>query len=121
MNKMIAVVCLAFAFGAGLGVWAGRELFPRRWDQDRYYQQMLEKFDRELGLDAGQRGKVEKILQDRRQKMKALKEESRPRYEQIRSSAQMEIRVLLTPEQRPKFDRMEAEWKERKDRSRWDR
>ena len=108
--RTIACVCLAsLALGGASGWYAGREVFPKRWNQKERYQQMLERFGRELKLTPEQKTQVGAILEAKRQKIEALRAEMRPRFQEIRRTTQLDIRRQLTPEQQPKFERMEAE------------
>ena len=114
-NRAIALACLAgLLAGAAGGWWAGRELFPRRWGWEQRYEKMLERFSSELKLAPEQKEQVKALLEAKRQKMEALRNEVRPRREEIRQSTQSEIRKLLSPEQQTKFDRMEKEWQARR-------
>lgn len=114
-TKSTALACLlTFALGTGAGWWAGRELFPRRVDRQQRYQQMLERFGTQLNLTPEQKEQVKVLFEAKRQKMKALREETRPRYDEIRRAAKEDIRKLLTPEQQKKFDQMELEWEARR-------
>ena len=114
-RRVAAFACLAsLTLGAGAGWWAGRDLFPRRWSWEQRYQRMWERFSSQLKLTAEQRDQVKVLLEAKRQKMSALRVETRPRYEEIRRSTQAEIRRMLSPEQQKKFDRMEMEWQARR-------
>ena len=114
-TRAVALACLTgLLVGAAGGWWAGRDLFPRRWDWEQRYEKMLERFSSELKLAPDQKEQVKTLLEAKRQKMEALRNEVRPRREEIRQSTQAEIRKLLSPEQETKFDRMEKEWKSRR-------
>ena len=107
------VCLLSFALGIGTGWWAGREAFPRRWNQEQRYQQMLERFNDRLRLTPEQKTQVKTVFETKRKKMEALREEMRPHFELIRLETQRDLRQLLTPGQQKRFDRMEAEWQAR--------
>ncbi len=114
-KRWTAFVCLTgIVLGTGVGWWAGRDLFPRRWGWEQRYQRMLERFSSELKLTPEQKDRVKVLLEAKRQKMETLRAEARPRYEEVRISTQTEIRKLLSPEQQKRFDRMEMEWKRRR-------
>ena len=115
LTRTVVLACLAgLLVGAAGGWWAGRELFPRRWGWEQRYEKMLERFSSELKLTPDQKEQVKALLEAKRQKMEALRNEVRPRREEIRQSTQTEIRKLLSPEQQTKFDRMEKEWQARR-------
>ena len=104
---------LSLILGIAAGWWAGRDLFPRRWNRGELYQQMLEQFSDRLRLTPDQKRQVNTIFETKKAKMKALREEMRPRFELIRLETQRDLRRLLTPAQQKRFDRMEAEWQAR--------
>ena len=109
-SRAVALACLAgLLAGAGGGWGAGRGLFPRRWSWEQRYEKMLERFNSELRLTPEQREQVKVLLDAKRQKMEALKNEARPRREEIRQATRTEIRKLLSPEQQQKFDKMVKE------------
>ena len=111
-KRGIAFICLmSFALGSGAGWWAGRDLFPRRWNREQRYTEMLERFNSQLKLTPAQRSQIKALLDAKRQRMEAMREERR---EEFRRFTREEIRKLLTPEQQKKFDRMELEWQVRR-------
>ena len=115
LKKVIALSCLAgFALGTGTGWWAGRDLFPRRWSWEQRYESMLERFSSQLKLTPEQKEQVKVLLEAKRRKMEALRNETRPRREEVWKSTQAEIRKLLSLDQQKKFDRMEMEWQVRR-------
>jgi Spy/CpxP family protein refolding chaperone len=63
----------------------------------------------DLGLTADQQGRIQSILETRKQDMAAFWDENRPRMEMIVDSARAEIRSVLTEEQRTELDRRRAE------------
>ena len=111
--KNAAAFLLIFLFGIGTGWWAGREVFPRHWNRQQRYQQMLDRFSQKLRLTPEQKTQVKAIFDAKRQKMDALRGEMKPKFEEIRRSTQEEMRKILTPEQQKRFERMEAEWQSR--------
>lgn len=111
-KRGIAFTCLlSFALGGGAGWWAGRDLFPRHWNREQKYKEMLERFNSQLKLTPAQRDQIKALLDANRQKLEAMREERR---EEFRRFTREEIRTLLTPEQQKKFDRMELEWQARR-------
>ncbi|OGR60197.1 MAG: hypothetical protein A2X36_03470 [Elusimicrobia bacterium GWA2_69_24] len=67
---------------------------------------MVEKFSRELKLDAAQKDAVRAVLESRRESMRAFKKETGARFDEIRLSMDSEIKKVLTPEQQKAFDAM---------------
>lgn len=118
-------VAVAFLVGGVVGVGGAWWIVPRgvhRWEHGQPQARLLERFTRRLRLTAEQRAQVATILEATRQKIEALRAESRPRFEAIRNSTRAEIRQLLTPEQQQTFDVMDAEFERKMKRFRghWD-
>ena len=69
---------------------------------DRHFGEMLKE---RYGLSDEQAARVEAIVQRRRPRVDSLMATVQPRVRAMFDSTNAEIRVLLTPEQRVKFDR----------------
>lgn len=65
---------------------------------------LVERLDRELNLSADQQRQLESVLQRNRQRMQAFQASTREEFETLRRELDAEIRAILTPEQRAKFD-----------------
>lgn len=90
---------------------------PPRSAEDRATR-MVERFTDELELNAGQKAQISTLLETKRGEIRALDDEMRPRFQDIRRSIKDEIRKVLTPEQALKFEEMERKRQERRrDRS----
>jgi Spy/CpxP family protein refolding chaperone len=63
-------------------------------------------FTRDLNLNADQQSQVQAILSDMRARYSDLHSKLDPEYEQVRQQGREQIRQLLTPEQRPKFEEL---------------
>ena len=57
-----------------------------------------------LGLTSAQSQHVDAILQQRHTEVKAIHDQTDAQIEQIRQKGRDQIRAVLTPEQRPKFE-----------------
>jgi Spy/CpxP family protein refolding chaperone len=114
-----AQVGAAVALGAVLGAAAAPGLMFRAWERGRAEERMLDRFSRELRLSDEQRGQVAAILESKRQRIDALRAEIRPKFQDIHASASAEIRAILTPDQQPAFDAIEA--RHNAQRERWRR
>ncbi len=99
--------------GAALGRWTQGRC---RWGSEHRYSRMVEHFSRNLDLSPEQRSEISALLEAKRGRIQALRAELRPRFEEIRASTKAEIRKILTPEQRERFERLEAQWA-----SRWEK
>jgi len=71
---------------------------------------LLNKFDRELDLDAQQRESVGKIVDKHHQAMMSLQKEVAAKFADLRMSMRSEIQEILNPEQLKKFQAVTARW-----------
>lgn len=109
--KQILIAAFAgWVIGAAVG-WSAFQYQYRDLlrDGDRY-SQMLERFSAKLGLSPEQKTKIQELLESKRQKIKVLRAEVHPKFEEIRNATREEIRQLLTAEQQEKFDAMQSDW-----------
>jgi hypothetical protein len=107
-------VALAFLSGAVLvggllGFTADRVMFAeqlceRKQDQGR----LRERLAADLGLDDGQRATVDSLIDARDVRMRALYDPVRPKADSLYLETRDQIRQVLTPEQRAKFEQFIA-------------
>jgi len=87
---------------------------PQLSEQERRAKRVAE-MTKELALSDEQQAKVDGIIHQAHDDMKAVREKSEAEVDELRQRAREEIRLILTPEQKPKFDgmvqRMDAERK----------
>jgi len=75
-------------------------------------RQIQERLAKELGLDAGQRAKVEAIYQGQRQEFMKLRAENlterarETRIQELRQAVQAKVAALLTPAQRERYEQL---------------
>ena len=105
-------VIVAFIVGVMVGIVGARGcvrfMVHRHWRSGQFQARMLQRFSSKLQLTPDQRTHVAAILDQKRQKIDALRAEIQPKFQEIRTSTAAEIRALLTPEQQQKFDAMNA-------------
>jgi len=77
---------------------------------ERIQERIERELDRKLTLDAQQQAEVHRVLQQSREQLQELRRETQPRLRTILGGARREIAVLLTPEQRKRFDEFLAEY-----------
>jgi len=112
--QWIATFALLLSFGIGLvaGVFLERGLLHGRWSgEPAFFRPMppelaLRRFAERLNLTPAQREKLEKILEEHRQKFLELRRTTRPQVEAIEQSLRSNLRAMLTPEQQARFDHM---------------
>ncbi len=123
-RKAYALVLIVFLLGLALGVlgtyvaagrvWGGRPEGHGRHDRRVHLVQQL---TRELNLTAEQQKQLDAILADMKGKYAAIHKQISPQTEQARQQGREQIRALLTPEQKPKFEeflrRLDEERKKR--------
>jgi Spy/CpxP family protein refolding chaperone len=78
------------------------------------------RLERELGLSAEQKARLEEALEAHGNKARECREGARSEYAKLRERFREDVRALLTPEQRDRFDEMLARKKHgrRDDRNR---
>ena len=110
-------VWVALLVGVLIGWFASTRSFEGSGHGPRK-DRLIEKFSGELSLTPEQKEKVRAVLEAKREQYRTMREELRPKFDAVRVSSREEIEKLLTPEQIPLFRKMEAEWKERKEKYR---
>ena len=104
----------ALLLGCLIGIWGGAWLHRaglRHMRTDATdTQRLLNKFNSELKLDAGQQDAVKAVLESYRTQMKALHEEHSKRFGEIRASMRNDIAKLLNPEQLKRFQDIQSRW-----------
>ena len=64
----------------------------------------FEEMKRDLNLSDQQATAIQSIIEQSREKYRALRSETNPRFDAVRAEAQAQIRALLNPEQQQLFD-----------------
>ena len=108
-RKAVVLVLAVFVLGILLGalatymaggrVWAGREGHGLRGRA-----RLMEQLTQDLALTAEQQKQLDAILAETRQKYEVLYEPVRAQADLVRQQGRENIRTILTPEQRPKFE-----------------
>lgn len=130
-SKWFALIFLlgAFVAGAAIGVAADRAMRHQR-PGAHGPRSPLDRMAHDLNLTAAQRAAFDTILENRQKQMRGLFAPIRPQMDSlmalskvVRDSTHEQLRRVLTPEQREKFDKMHEEAKKRgaDARRRWDR
>ena len=109
-----AAIIFVLGFTAGilaLNVYRGwvRGGGPGR--EDRF-----EQLSNRLQLNADQKTKVQQILGDTREQLRALRKESEPRVTEIRQKTDERLQQVLTPDQWQRFQQMRDEMRSRRGR-----
>jgi Spy/CpxP family protein refolding chaperone len=113
--RVAAVVIFLLGFAAGilaLNVYRGwaRAAGPGR-SEDRF-----EQMSARLQLNAEQKTKMQQVLGDTREQLRALRKESEPRVSEIRKQTDLRMQQILTPDQWQHFQQMRDEMRARRGR-----
>jgi Spy/CpxP family protein refolding chaperone len=114
LGLLAAVAALGFAAGTFTKSGAATPA-PIDWRERCSYSGMLH--DR-LGLSDAQRDSLRTLMRAQRPAMRALMAPMQPQLDSMRNVMRTEIRAVLTPEQRVRYDSLLA--RERDDRTRSD-
>ena len=109
---------LTLIVGMGLGVALDRLLLETE-SSHRHGERsakLLAKLTHELDLDAEQKAALETTIASNRERAHAFWSESRAAFDTLRQEFRQDIRVLLNPEQKEKFDEMVAREDEKRKR-----
>lgn len=110
-RKAAVWVLIVFLLGAALGGMAGYAY--SRWSVSAAHAplpepvrraQRVEQLTRELGLTSEQAHQLDAILMERHAEAKAIHEQSDGQFAQLRQKSREQVRAILTPEQKPKFE-----------------
>jgi Spy/CpxP family protein refolding chaperone len=103
--RVAAVIIFVLGFTAGiLALNVYRGWVPRSGPGNR----MDELSDR-LKLTPDQKTKVQEIFNDTREQLRAVREETEPRMDEIRRQADGRLQTVLTPDQWQQFQRLREE------------
>ncbi len=104
---VLVVFMLGIALGAlgtymvGARVWGARPEIQSHRDR---HARMVEQLTHELNLTSAQQKQLEAILADMQSRYEEIHKQTAPQAEQVRQQGREQIRAILTPEQRPKFE-----------------
>ena len=113
--KPIVLLLLVFLAGNSVGV-VGTRYEIRRSIRQAVRQPELVRLrierdlTRELALDPTQQAKLDEILVNTQQQVATARQERQPRFRAILAETQKRISEILTPEQRQKFEKIQAEY-----------
>lgn len=108
--RFAAMIIFVLGFAAGiLALNVYRGLVRNTGPRDRF-EQLTERLD----LNADQKTKVQLILGDTRDQLRALRRESEPKVIEIRRQADERLQEVLTPEQWQKFQAVRHEMRGRR-------
>ena len=109
-KQVLPALLLGCLIGLWAGAWMHRAALRHMRADMSDTQRLLDRFNAELKLDAGQKEAVKSILESYRAQMKALHEDSFKRFGEIRASMRGDISRLLNPEQLKRFQDIQSRW-----------
>jgi hypothetical protein len=111
--KAIASLILGFALGYSASTWGqGLQCHPTAAERDP--TTFVDRFARELDLDATGKETVSRIFDEQRAKVEALHQEVSPRFGAIREETRSRVRAVLNAAQQVKFDKIQEEQEARR-------
>ncbi|MEK6336013.1 MAG: periplasmic heavy metal sensor [Acidobacteriota bacterium] len=113
--RIAATIIFLLGFVAGalaLNVYRGWARRSAASHESRF-EQMAER----LQLNAEQKPKVQQILGDTREQLRALRKGSEPRVNEIRQQTDQKLQQVLTPDQWQRFQKMRDEMRSRRGRA----
>ncbi len=110
-SKQLALMFLlgAFLAGGALGFSADRLLVRDRLCPENGRKRAHGRFAAELNLTPEQRVAIDSIVDAKNRQLRAIIDPVRPQLDAASDSARAHIRLILTPEQRAKFDELRRE------------
>lgn len=109
LGLVLAVFVLGVALG-GVGTYAfGNRIWGVRAGTQNTQSRRartVEQFTRELNLTAEQQKQLDAVFVDMQAKYEAIHKQIAPQTEQVRQDGREQIRAILTPEQKPKYEEM---------------
>lgn len=104
--------------GAVVTVRVGREWFANRSMPDRWASIHLKKLSEKLGLKPEQEEQILPIIRRNRDDLNDVKMECQAQIRTVFERMEREIIVILTPEQRPKYEKLIQEMREKAKKNR---
>ena len=111
---VVAFLLGVAAGGLGFGVYKAR--FGHRPGPEQFQAMVLHRLSRELDLQPEQQERVRTILRESGQDFARLRDEMRPKFQEIRAKTGDQIRGTLNASQQAKFDELRARWEQHTDR-----
>ena len=108
--RIAASIIFVLGFAAGilaLNVYRG---WARSFEPRDRFEQLADR----LKLNDDQKTKMQQILSDSREQLRAVRRESEPKMDEIRRQADGRLQTVLTPEQWQQFQKIRGEMRQRR-------
>lgn len=109
-RKAALWIGLVFLLGAALGGVVGNVFgvhatsTPQQLTDSQKRAQKVQRLTQELDLTADQQKQIEAVIASVQVEYKAIRQSTEPQINEARQKGREQIRAILTPEQRPKFE-----------------
>ena len=111
-QKATLWLMLVFALGTALGAFLGyafahrsyASAAPTQLTAEQRRAQKREQLARDVGLTAEQQSQLNAILDEAQSEYKAIHAVSDPQVDAVRQKSRDKIRLILSPEQKPRFE-----------------
>jgi Spy/CpxP family protein refolding chaperone len=110
-RRAIGLVLVVFALGIALGALGAYVVGAHAWGARREAQRprdrrtrMVQQLTEDLNLTSAQQKQVDAILANMQAKYEEIHKQIAPQTEQARQQGREQIRAILTPDQKPKFE-----------------
>lgn len=108
--RIAASIIFVLGFAAGILALNVYRSWGRTFDQRDRFEQLAER----LNLNDDQKAKMQQILNDSREQLRAVRKESGPKMDEIRRQADGRLQTVLTPEQWQQFQKIRDEMRQRR-------
>lgn len=112
--RLAAFVIFLLGFAAGALALNAYRSWPRVEGRDRRGGDHFERMFDRLQLTDEQKPRVQQIMKDAREQLRAARTESAPRFAEIRRQTDERLRQVLTPEQWQQFQQTKDEMRSKK-------
>lgn len=108
--RIAASIIFVLGFAAGIAAVNVYRSWARTTNPRDRFEQMADR----LKLTEEQKTKVQQILSDSREQLRAVRRESEPKMDEIRRQADGRLQTVLTPEQWQQFQTLREEMRHRR-------
>jgi Spy/CpxP family protein refolding chaperone len=108
--RIAASIIFVLGFAAGILALNVYRSWARSFEQRDRFEQLAER----LNLNDDQKMKMQQILSDSREQLRAIRKESEPKMDEIRRQADGRLQTVLTPEQWQQFQKIRDEMRQRR-------
>ena len=110
---VLLIFVVGFVAGAlTMNLYRARHMASAPADRRGRFERVME----QLNLSAEQHQQVKAIFDDARAQLNEARDDAKPRYRAVREQTQTRLRGVLTPEQWEQFQKLTADYRDRRSR-----